>query len=149
MKSTEQIARAAFDKLPVRDKILVLDWRELGNSWHDSLVNSGALSGARPSGAFRMTPTEVARQEESDRLDEVIVARRLRNLLPDETSRRRETAEHEAAHGVVALAFGRNVRRLEINANDATGGTCVYQRADDPMQTAVIALAGKVWLEQL
>jgi hypothetical protein len=148
VKSREQVAKAAYLKLPVADKLLVMPWRELGNSWEDSLLSSGVASGPRPSTPFRRTPAESDRQQESDRLDEILLARRLRNLGPDETTERRQSAEHEAAHGVVALSLGRNVGRLEINPNDATGGTCIYQRADDPMDNAVIALAGKVWLEQ-
>jgi hypothetical protein len=149
VKSSEQVAKAAYLKLPVADKLLVMPWRELGNSWEDSLLSSGVASGPRPSTPFRRTPAESDRQQESDRLDEILLARRLRNLGPDETTERRQSAEHEAAHGVVALSLGRNVGRLEINPNDATGGSCTYQRADDPMENAIIALAGKVWLEQI
>jgi hypothetical protein len=126
VKSREQVAKAAYLKLPVADKLLVMPWRELGNSWEDSMLSSGVASGPRPSTPFRRSPAEFDRQQESDRL-----------------------AEHEAAHGVVALSLGRNVGRLEINPNDATGGSCTYQRADDPMENAIIALAGKVWLEQI
>jgi hypothetical protein len=148
VKSSEQVARTAFNALPIKDRLLVMSWRELGNGWEDSMIASGVASGPRPSTPFRLAPSAAARQKLSDELDEQLLARRIRNLGPDETTQRRQSAEHEAAHGVVALALGRNVGRLEINPKDATGGTCTYQRADDAMDNAVIALAGKVWLEQ-
>jgi hypothetical protein len=125
-----------------------MPWLELGYGYKDARRLSGVTSGPRPAAPFRRTPAEFARQQESDRLDELALARRLRNLGPDETTQRRQSAEHEAGHGVVALSLGRNVGRLEINANDPTGGSCFYQRADDPMDDAIIALAGKIWLEQ-
>jgi hypothetical protein len=149
VRSTERDAKAAYLESPTADKLATMPWLELGYGYKDARRLSGATSGPRPSAPFRRTPAEFARQQESDRLDELALARRMRNLGPDETTERRQSAEHEAAHGVVALSLGRNVGRLEINPNDATGGSCTYQRADDPMENAIIALAGKVWLEQI
>jgi hypothetical protein len=148
VRSTERDAKAEYLQLPTRRKLLALPWRELGCSWEDAMINSGVRSDPHPEPVFPRTPSEAARQRESDRLDELALARRVRNLGPDETTERRQSAEHESAHGVVALSLGRNVGRLEINANDASGGTCTYRKSDDPMDNAVIALAGKVWLEQ-
>jgi hypothetical protein len=149
VKSREQLARATFDKLDVRDRMLVLDWVALGNSWHDSLINSGVLAGPRPS-VGRLTPAEAARLAEYDRQFGKLVEQRLRNLPPDETSHRRETAEHESAHAIIVLSFGRALlRSLQINNNDPSGGLCTYEKGSTPFETAVIALAPKVWIEQI
>jgi hypothetical protein len=37
----------AYKKLLTRDKWIVQAWRELGNSWFDSVVNSGVLKPGR------------------------------------------------------------------------------------------------------
>lgn len=149
MKSREQAARAKFEKLDVRDKLLVLPWVEIGNPWDDSLVISGVLSGSRPSASFRLSPSEARRQKELDRLYEEEVERRLRRLLPDEVSRRHETAHHEAAHAIVVMALCRALRSVQINDDDPSGGLCTYAKGATPHETATIAVAPIVWIDQI
>jgi hypothetical protein len=150
VKSNEQIARAAFDKLPTSDKVLVMPWRELGNSWEDSMANSGVLSGPLSSAPYRMTPAEAERQHRIDEINEESLARRIRNLLPDEVSRRYETAHHEAAHGIVVMALGKPLRSIQVNSDSPAGGLCTYGNSGvTPLETATIALAGKVWIEHV
>jgi hypothetical protein len=149
VKSNEQRAKAAFDKLTVREQMTVLDWRELGNNWQDSLIGSGVLC---ESGNYRLTATETARQQVYDQVHSATVTRRLHNLQllhPDETSLRRETAEHEASHCVVAMSLGRNIRSVSIDDDDPSAGRCRYSKAGTPLETAIISVGPIVWLEQI
>jgi hypothetical protein len=150
VKSTEQIARAAFDKLPTGDKMLVMPWRELGNSWETSMANSGVLSGPLSSAPYRLTPVEAERQRRIDEINEESLARRMRNLLPDECSRRYETSHHEAAHGIVVMALDKPLRSIQVNTDNPAGGLCTYGKSGvTPLEAATIALAGKVWIERV
>lgn len=137
MKSSEQIARSAYEKLSVKDRWVVMAWRELGNDWATSMLNSGALSTGRC-----VHPAEAARVQESDRIDEMILRLHQRSMPTDEALRRRETAEHEAAHSVVAQALGLEVRAAYVTTD---GGHCLHTRGT-PHQTATVALAGQVWI---
>jgi hypothetical protein len=148
VKSNEQRAKAAFDKLTIREQMTVLDWRELGNNWQDSLIGSGVLCES----GYRLTATEAARQQIYDQVHAATVERRLHNLQllhPDETTLRRETAEHESSHCVVAMSLGRNVRSVTIDDNDPSAGRCRYSEAGTPLETAVISVAPIVWMEQI
>ncbi|MGH4008288.1 MAG: hypothetical protein ACRDTH_09090 [Pseudonocardiaceae bacterium] len=138
MKSSEQIAKAVYDNLAARDKQAVLSWRELGNDWCTSILNSGVLTPGR-----RISPAEAALAEERERLDEILLANQLRMLPPDETSRRREAAEHEAAHSIVAQSLGVPVRLAHVLADGS--GECLH-KCGTPFQTATIALAGEMWI---
>jgi hypothetical protein len=150
VKSTEQVAKAAFDALPTSDKMLVLPWRELGNTWEDSMVNSGVLSGPLPSTPYRITPAEAERQRRIDQINEQSLARRIRNLLPDECSRRYEASHHEAAHGIVVMALGKPLRSIQVNSDNPAGGLCTYGNSGvTPLETATIAVAGMTWIEQV
>jgi hypothetical protein len=148
MKSAEQIAKRAYDELPTRDKMLVMQWRELGNSWQDSMLSSGVCSGPRPSASYRLSPAEAARQAESDRLNEILLARRVRNLLPDECSRRYQGAHHESAHAIVVLALGKALRSISIG-DDPSGGLCTFAKGSTPFEIATICVAPIVWIEQV
>jgi hypothetical protein len=150
VKSNEQRAKAAFDKLTIREQMTVLDWRELGNNWQDALIGSGVLC---ESGNRRLTATEAVRQQVYDQVHAATVERRLHNLQllhPDETTLRRETAEHESSHCVVAMSLGRSIRSVSINDDDPSAGRCKYsEAAGTPLETAVISVAPIVWLEQI
>lgn len=139
MKSSEQMARAAFEELDTRDKWLVLSWRERGHAWCTSLLNSGVLS----STGRRVRPEEAARAQERDRIDELILRQYMRSMPTDEALRRREAAEHEAAHAIVAQALGVRVRVAHVLADGAGG--CIHEYGT-PIQTATIALAGEIWI---
>lgn len=56
-----------------------------------------------------------------------------------------ESAQHEAAHLTVAQSFGLNVKLAAIRPDG--GGTCMYEPAKTPFQTAAIALAGECWVK--
>ncbi|MGH3422268.1 MAG: hypothetical protein ACRDOD_22055, partial [Streptosporangiaceae bacterium] len=91
MRSTERIARQAYEQLPARDKALVMSWRDLGNSWCDSLLNSGVLSRS----GRRVRPDDAARAVENERFDQTMLDRQRRMAPIDENVRMREAAEHE------------------------------------------------------
>jgi hypothetical protein len=75
--SGDKIAHQIYLESPPRDKATVDSWRNLGNSWFDSVVNSGVL-----------TTTRHAKPDKH------------RN------ANHREACEHEAAHQTVAQSFG-------------------------------------------
>lgn len=138
VKSTEQIARSAYEKLSARDKRVVVAWRERGFGWSDSMVNSNAISATLP----RVHPDQAARDAESDQLDELVLRRQQRLMPTDEALRRRETAEHETAHATVARALGLEVAATYVTSD---GGRCLHARGT-PFQTATVALAGQMWI---
>ena len=90
---------------------------------------------------------EAERERERDRIEQVHVERlqQLAPLMPtDAALRRRQAAEQEAAHTVVAQALGVVVRAAHI-AHDGCGGACLHGHGS-PFDTAVIALAGEMWV---
>jgi hypothetical protein len=148
VKSAEQAAYRVYCGLPTRKKMGVLPWRELGNPWSVSLINSGVLSDPDQSAYRPRTPSEAARQQESDRLNEILLARRVRNLLPDECSRRYESAHHESAHAIVVMALGKALRFISIG-DDPSGGLCTFAKGSTPLEIATICVAPIVWIEQV
>ena len=138
MKSTEQTAKAYYEQLTPHDKWLVLSWRELGNDWATSVINSGVLTRSR-----RTTPTEAARVRRSDEFEEILIQNYQRTMPIDAASRRREAAEHEAAHSVVAQSLGVPVRLAHVLPDGS--GECRHE-SGTPFQTATIALAGEIWI---
>lgn len=149
MKSQEQIAWAQFEKLhDVRDKMDVLDWMELGNSCQDAMINSRVLTGPRPT-TGRLTPSEAAREREYQRQFGKLVERRIKNLLPNEVSRRYETAHHEASHAIIVMAFGKALRSVSIDGDDARSGLCTFEKGSTPLEIATICVAPIVWIQQV
>lgn len=140
VKSTEETARAAYLELPAVDKMLVNSWRALGNDWFTSVVNSGVLL---PYGR-RVRPDDAARAAEAERLAEVIAREQARIGCIGEELAFKETAQHEAAHVIVAESFGLKVKLAHILPGGA--GKCLYGPAKTPFQTAAIALAGECWI---
>lgn len=140
-RSTESIARAAYLELPAADQVLVNSWRRLGNSWFDSVVNSGVLA----STGRRIRPEDAARTREYDRLTELIAREQARIGLIGEELSRKEAAQHEAAHTIVAQSFGLEVRLAHIQPGGS--GQCLYEPAKSSFQTAAISLAGELWIE--
>jgi hypothetical protein len=138
VKSTEQIAKAFYEQLPPRDKWLVLSWCELGNDWATSVINSGVLTPSR-----RTTPTEAARTRRNDEFEEILIQNYQRTMPTDDASRRRQTAEHEAAHSIVAQSLGVPVRLAHVLPDGS--GECLHE-SGTPFQTATIALAGEIWI---
>lgn len=116
---TERTAREAYQQLPARDKLLVQSWRALGNSWFDSVVNSGVLTQQR-----RIRPEEAARAEECGRLEQLFVKEQERRNLTGSERSRLESAHHEAAHCIVAQSFGLKVKLAAIRSDN--GGTCMF-----------------------
>lgn len=70
------------------DKWVMLAWRELGNDWFTSVVNSGVVSEGR-----RVRTDEAARAQDRERFEEMLLANQLRMMPPDKTSRRREAVD--------------------------------------------------------
>jgi hypothetical protein len=138
VKSSEQIAKAAYEQLAPRDKWLVLSWREHGHDWCDSLLRSGVLTPSR-----RITPTEAARAQKNDEFEELLIQNYQRMMPTDDASRRRQTAEHEAAHSVVAQSLGVPIRLAHVLLDGS--GECLHE-SGTPFQTATIALAGEMWI---
>jgi hypothetical protein len=139
VRSVEKIAKAAYEKLSPRDKCLVMSWRQLGNSWSDSIINSGVISTA----GRRVHPDDAARAEADAEFEEMQLAQRLRMMPTDDALRRRESAEHEAAHTVVAQALGVEVKAAYVTADSM--GRCLHTRVT-PFENAMISLAGEMWV---
>jgi hypothetical protein len=140
VKPSEKTARQIYQSLPARDQQLVLTWLELGNDWCTSVLNSGVM---RASGS-RTTQQEAARDAERQRSEQLISDQyRRATWRSTDFGRRREAAEHEAAHGIVAQALGLDVRLAHISGKG--GGQCLYE-CGTPHQTAVVAMAGDIWI---
>jgi hypothetical protein len=137
VKSSEQAARRIYEGLSAADQQLVLAWRQLGNDWCTSVLNSGVMTRGR-----RHTPHEAAVKQFSDDYTRVILEWQ-RYLMGSDP--RREQAEHEAAHAVVAQALGLKVRAIAIDLGGQVAGECYHARGT-PFQTATIALAGEMWI---
>jgi hypothetical protein len=140
-RTSEQIAFEFLGSLSARDRRLVDAWRALGHDLTTALLESGVL---RPSG-HRRHPNDVALAAEIERVDALIHERRERSV-PGLSRRRMETAEHEAAHAVVAGELGVDVARLWIS-DDGSSGSCIYERTTAE-NAVTIAVAGEVWLTE-
>jgi hypothetical protein len=141
VKPSEKTARQIYESLPARDQQLVLTWLELGNDWCTSVLNSGVM---RASGSGT-TPQEAARDAERQRSEQLISDQyRRATWRSTDFGRRREAAEHEAAHVIAAQALGLDVRLAQISGKG--GGRCLYE-CGTPYQTAVVAMAGEIWIE--
>lgn len=126
----------------------VMSWRKLGNSWETSVANSGVLAESQLPAAPR-SPSEAAQEKEHGRRCEELIAREIRGLLPDEVSRRYETAHHESAHAVVVMALNKTVGSIRINTDDPSGGLCTFERGASPLEIATVCVAPIVWIEQV
>jgi hypothetical protein len=138
VKSTEQIARSIYEALPARDKWSVLSWRELDNDWCTSVLNSGVM---RASGQ-RTTPHDAARQDLADQYEQLLLDQQRRIIGSDP---RREAAEHEAAHAIVADTLGLTVRVAHIGLDGEGSGGCIHE-CGTPFDTATVAMAGEMWI---
>jgi hypothetical protein len=108
--TSEQTAFAMFGELDARDRRLVQAWRGIGCDWVTSLLNSGVLRRHGP----RVHPTEAA-VDEMRQWSEQLLAEQAERLAPSDEHRvRRKTAEHEAAHAIVALALGVEVSSVAV-----------------------------------
>ncbi len=130
MASSEEVAWQLYAGLELRDRRAVDAWRSLGNDLVTSLMNSRALGSARP---LRVPADDVVdwqrRQLGTD--PELVLAR---------------TAEHEAAHAVVARALGLHVADVFIG-EDGRDGVTTYETADRD-ETATVAAAADVWITE-
>lgn len=136
MTDVERIARSHYETLDYRDRLVALEWVNVGHSWSDALIYSGVLSRTAP----RVSPYQAARDRENDELGRAMVKRAERFTL---FGSRRQAAEHEAAHLIVGQGLGLDVKVSYV----LPGGTgrCLYE-AGTPFQTATIALAGETWI---
>jgi len=130
MASSEEVAWGMYAKLSERDRQAVDAWRSLGNDLVTSLLNSDVLSRERPR---RMPADDVADWSR-------------RRLGTDADLILQKTAEHEAAHAVVARGLG--VRVVEVVVSeDGRDGHTVYEQASREA-TAAIAAAADVWINE-
>ena len=141
MSSSEQVAFAAFGRLDSSDRRLVMAWRDLGNDWVDSLLNSGVLLRH----GRRRHPNDAAVAASAERTGEAL-AQRAQRLAVDESRVRYKTSEHEAAHAVVAMALG--MRDIDIRVAPNGDGTCSWAGESSPQERATIAVAGELWITQ-
>jgi len=136
MSSSEQVAAAALAQLGEPDRRLVGCWRSIGYDVADALLCSGVLGGQRRHPSSR-TRSELL--EHADRL----IADRARRASPMTGDRlRRQVAEHEAAHVVVARALRCHVRSVQVGDDGA--GHCEFAAGNDP-DRACIAMAPVAW----
>lgn len=130
MASSEEVAWRLYAGLEKRDRRAVDAWRSLGNDLVTSLMNSRALGSTRP---LRVPADDVVdwqrRQLGTDA--DVVLAR---------------TAEHEAAHVVVARALGLHVAEVSIG-EDGREGSTTYETAGRD-ETAAVAAAAEVWITE-
>jgi hypothetical protein len=131
MDTSEMVARRAYSALDERDRRAVDAWRSLGNDLIDALLNSDVLSRERP----RRVPAD----------DVAEWSRRL--LGTDEDLILQRTAEHEAAHAVVARALGLRLLDVSVSADGRSGETR-YESAPESAN-AIIAVAAEVWISEV
>lgn len=172
--TSEKAARAAYSKLSPRDKTDVDAWRDLGNSYFDSLLNSGVLTRTRtnPEDRTRMSSrgakevfhdlpwqTKDAIREwvatGHDLPDAIVNSNALGSgppITPREArhealriNRRREAAEHEASHAVAAHALGLDVRSASIA--DDNSGSCVHVQGTK-LESAIVLMAPEIWIDR-
>lgn len=175
-RNTETIAHQAYRSLPAQDKALVDSWRDLGNSWFDSILNSGVLTRTKtqkeqsikvsPGRAEREVFTELPWQHKDLVREWLAAGHDLHSALlnsnvlgqgepisPREARRaairvndQREAAEHEAAHATVAAALGLDVISAKVSEDGS--GECVYAKGTK-LETAIVRMAGELWIDQL
>jgi hypothetical protein len=138
--SSEQIARKAFADLPARSRSVVLEWRQRGVDWCTAMLSSNALG----RGAL-ITPDEAERQADRESFYQQLLEWQIHLSPPTQESRRRESAEHEAAHTIVAQALGLPVRFTRIGADHS--GSCVYTSGTE-LQNATVTVAGELWIDR-
>lgn len=130
MPTSEEVAWQLYAGLGARDRRAVDAWRDLGNDLVTSLLNAGVLSPSQP----RRVPAD----------DVADFSRRMLGTDPAFVLQR--TAEHEAAHAVVAVALG--VRGVEVAiSDDGRSGSTRYERASREA-TAAVAAAADVWIHE-
>lgn len=130
MASSEQVAWEMYGRLGEQDRRAVDAWRSLGNDLVTSLLNSDVLRGESP----RRVPAD----------DVAEWARR--RLGTDEDLILQRTAEHEAAHAVVARALGVRVAEVSVSEDGRDGATRYEQASRE--NTAAIAAAADVWITE-
>ncbi|GAA3272702.1 hypothetical protein [Streptomyces lavendulae] len=130
MASSEEVAWQLYAGLETRDRRAVDAWRSLGNDLVTSLMNSRALGSARP--------LRVPADDASDWY------RRRLGTDPDLVLAR--TAEHEAAHVVVARALGLHVAEVSVSEDGRDGVTTYESTGRD--ETAAVAAAAEVWITE-
>jgi hypothetical protein len=119
-KSSEQAAFEIIKSLDPQDRRLCHDWvSRTGCDWVTALLNSGVTTPHR-----RTTPEQEARAAARREADEALDYH-LRAIAPiDGVQRRKRSAEHQAAHSVVAAAFGAGTSVMFVGRE--SGGMCVF-----------------------
>ena len=128
-RSSEQIAFDAYKGLDPARRHVVDAWRALGCDWSEAVVNSRAVSEV-------LTPRRPP-------IGDVWTTRHAPRT-PEMT--RRLAAEHEAAHAVVASALG--VPVVEVSIDERGGGETIFEAAS-AMDSATIAVAAEIWVDEL
>lgn len=126
MTTSEQIAWRMYGELGAPDRRTVDTWRKLGNDLTTSLLNSGVLTGRRHSAG---DPSETLGR---------LASRDGEHTL-------QLTAEHEAAHAVVARMLGLGPVTAEID--DDLSGRTYYPEASRKAK-AIVAAASEIWITQ-
>lgn len=106
--------------LPWQSRAVVDKWRALGHDMVDSLLQSNAI------GAGELVTPQEARAEENRK------------------RHRRQQAEHESSHAVVAEALGLRVKSAKIIGD---GGECIHTKGTK-LEEAIIAMAPQIWIEK-
>jgi hypothetical protein len=141
-RSSEQVSFGIVKGLEPRDRRLVREWVDLtGCDWTTALLNSGVMGAGH-----RRTPEQEAHAAARREADEALETWLQLVSPPDSVALRREAAEHEAAHAVVAEAFGATVSVATISTDGS--GFCRYSVAGlTDLHRCAVMLAAKVWLE--
>jgi hypothetical protein len=170
--TTEKVARKAYLQLSPRDKTDVDPWLDLGNSYFDSLINSGVLTKTRTNPEDRTRMSSRGAREVFHDLPwqhKNIVGEWLAtgHDLPDallssnvlgtgepitpldawreelRANDRQQTAHHEAAHSVAAYALGLKVQSAKIKEDGS--GSCIHTQGTK-LQNAVVIMAPELWI---
>jgi hypothetical protein len=131
--SSQEIARRAYEQLDARDRRIVDAWRGLGLSLMDALLESRAIS----------------EHLERRRPQDDAAGWYRRTLMRDPGLKIRITAEHEAAHAVVARNLGLRLLLVEITPEDGWSGRTRFEATNSREARAAIAIAPDVWLNHL
>jgi hypothetical protein len=138
--SSEQVAFKIVKGLPATDRRLVRAWVDATRcDWATALLNSGVMSGRRN------TPEQEARAAARREADEALDVWERLMAPPDDVTRRREVAEHEAAHAVTIESLG-GTTSVAFLGRDG-GGACMFDATGlTDLQRAAVMVAPEIWI---
>lgn len=172
---TEKISRKMYSELSPRKKALVDPWRDLGNSWFDSLINSGVLTRdttrkerepnirVSPGRAEREIFAELPWPHKDVVRQWLALGHDLRSAIvnsnvlgtgepitPLDAHRRalRANDKREASEHEAAHCVAAAALGLDVKSakiSDDGSGECTYVKGSK-LETAIVRMAGELWI---